>query len=487
MRAALFNLSNVFSMSLSLHCASFLKLLMWLCITLFHPVALAQALPEPVLEALRRAAVPLDATSVVVREVGATQSWVSLNAGRPMNPASTMKLLTTWSALELLGPSYTWNTQVLSTAAPREVLQGDLVIKGSGDPKLVIENFWILLRELRMRGVREIAGDVILDRSRFAPAVHDPAAFDDAPLRAYNVGPDALLLNHKIVTFRFIPDEATRSVQVIADPRLPEMLTPALRYSDGPCRNWRELVQPDFTVQAAPRFVGTYAGACGTQTWSVALLDPVAYANLLFRQVWSDLGGTLRGRVRDGVTPPAAQVLSERQSPPLVEIVRDINKFSNNVMTRQVLLTLGAALSGTPASERHGALVIRQWLDQRGLGMPELVIENGSGLSRIERISAQSMANMLNAAWQSPTMPELISSLSLVGYDGTMRRRLGIQSVAGRAHVKTGLLNDVRAIAGYVLAASGRRYVVVSMIQHANALASREAHDALLQWVHAQG
>jgi len=482
MRAAWFDLSNFSRRSRALRCV-----LMGLGLALGHSMVLAQALPEPVLEALRRAAVPLEATSVVVREVGATQSWVSLNAGRPMNPASTMKLLTTWSALELLGPSFTWNTQALSSAAPREVLQGDLVLKGSGDPKLVVENFWILLRELRMRGVREIAGDVILDRSRFAPAVHDAAAFDGAPLRAYNVGPDALLLNHKTVTFRFIPDEATRSVQVIADPRLPEMPIPALRYVDGPCGNWRENLQPDFNVQAAPRFAGTYAGACGTQIWNVALLDPVAYANVLFRQVWGDLGGTLRGRVRDGVTPPGARVLAERQSPPLVEIVRDINKFSNNVMTRQLLLTLGAELSGTPASEIHGALVIRQWLDQRGLSMPELVIENGSGLSRNERISAQSMANLLNAAWQSPTMPELISSLSLVGYDGTMRRRLGIQSVAGRAHIKTGLLNDVRTIAGYVLAASGRRYVVVAMVQHANAVAAREAHDALLQWVHAQG
>jgi D-alanyl-D-alanine carboxypeptidase/D-alanyl-D-alanine-endopeptidase (penicillin-binding protein 4) len=164
--------------------------------------------------------------------------------------------------------------------------------------------------------------------------------------------------------------------------------------------------------------------------------------------------------------------------------VRDINKLSNNVMARQLFLTLGAQLFGPPGSTEKAAAAVRAWLERKAISAPELVLENGSGLSRTERISAASVAAILEAAWRSAVMPEFVASLPIVALDGTMRRRLAGEPVAGRAHVKTGLLADVRSLAGYVLDRAGRRSIVVMLVHHPNAAQAQSAMDELLRWVH---
>jgi len=215
-------------------------------------------------------------------------------------------------------------------------------------------------------------------------------------------------------------------------------------------------------------------------------LSHAQYTYALFRELWRELGGTFAGGVREGPAGADARLIASVQSPTLSEVVRDINKFSNNVMARQLFLTLGAAGAGAPASADKTGRVIRQWLAGKGLSFPELVLENGSGLSRIERISAKSLGELLLAAYKSPVMPELMASLPLAAVDGTMRKRLSGAEVAGQAHIKTGSLSGVRAIAGYVLDARGRRVVVVFIVNHANAGNAQPVQDALLRWVHSR-
>jgi D-alanyl-D-alanine carboxypeptidase/D-alanyl-D-alanine-endopeptidase (penicillin-binding protein 4) len=236
-------------------------------------------------------------------------------------------------------------------------------------------------------------------------------------------------------------------------------------------------------------FRGTYASSCGEKTWYVHpyQMTHMQYFGAVFRQVWADLGGTFRGDVKNGAVPSGARMVGEWESTTLPEVIRDMNKYSNNVMARQLLLTIAADIFKLPANPERGARAIKSWLASKGIDAAELVIENGSGLSHKERISAGTMGRMLVAAFQSPTMPEFISSMPLAGYDGTMRQRLKTRSVAGNAHIKTGSLNDVRAIAGYVLAASGKRYAVVSIINHRAAPSAQEAQDALVQWVFERG
>jgi len=403
-----------------------------------------------------------------------------------MNPASTMKLVTTLAGLELLGPQFAWRTDALATAPlVNGALEGDLFLRGSGDPRLVVEHLWLLVQRVRGIGVREIRGDLVLDRGAFDTMTHDPAAFDGESLRPYNAGPDALLLNYKSVSFHFVPDVDAKQVRVYAVPQLAGMTMPStVRAIEGACNDWRGRLGGDFSDPMRPQFRGGFPLACGDRVWHVSLLNHTQYVDAVFRTLWNSSGGIWRGRARDGATPADARRLAHHESESLAEVIRDINKFSNNVMARQLFLSVGGEVTKQPASVENAQRVIGDWLVGKGLERREFVLENGAGLSRIERLTASGLARLLVGAFASPLMPEFVSSMPLVGVDGTMRKRVG---AAGSAHIKTGLLSDTRAVAGYVLAASGRRYAVVAFVNHPNAGATQGALDDLLNWVYVNG
>ena len=425
-----------------------------------------------------------------MQEVGVTRASLSVNPASPMNPASVMKLVTTYAALELLGPAYRWKTEVYATAPVREgVLEGDLVLKGYGDPKLDLEAFWVLLRALRGKGLQAIRGDLVLDRSHFERAPGDAARFDGDAFRPYNVLPDALLVNYKSLRFAFAPERERGTVSVYVEPRPPALdVVNVLKLAEGPCPEgsaFRELLKATFEpARQRAIFAGRYPASCGEKDLNVALLEPNDHVAGMTRQLWAELGGTWPGAAREGLVPPGARLLHAMDSAALAEIVRDTNKFSNNVMARHIFLTLGAEDAGAPASGQKAFAAIRNWLGRKGIAAPELVMENGSGLSRMERISAANLASLLQAAWRSSVMPEFMSSLPVAAVDGTMRRRLKGEGIAGQAHIKTGLLNDARAMAGYVLDRSGRRHVVVMFVNHPGAPETQPAMDALLRWVY---
>ncbi len=471
--------------------APIMRLAALLAILLLPAAPQAQErLPAAVAQALKKAGVPDTAVAVVVREVDARMPRVSFNADKPMNPASVMKLVTTYAALELLGPAYTWKTEAFALGPIAEgVLEGDLGFKGYGDPKLGLEQFWLLLRQLRNKGLRDIRGDLLLDRSYFATVAHDPARFDGEPLRPYNVGPDALLVNYKAIRLAFVPDTVKKTVAVSAEPFPPQLdLVNLVKLGDGACGSaWYESIRMDLAeTGAVARLIltGSYPAACGEKTRNVAVLSHPQFVAGVFRQLWEELGGTFSGGLREGVLPAQARLMARGESPALAEVVRDINKFSNNVMARQLYLTLGAESVKQPARNEDAEAAVRAWLAQKELRMPELVIENGAGLSRLDRIGAENLGRLLAAAFASPVMPEFIASLPLAGIDGTMKKRLNGNDVAGRAHVKTGYLEGVRALAGYVLDKRGRRSIVVFMVNHPNAGASKAAQDALLACVY---
>jgi D-alanyl-D-alanine carboxypeptidase/D-alanyl-D-alanine-endopeptidase (penicillin-binding protein 4) len=312
--------------------------------------------------------------------------------------------------------------------------------------------------------------------------------FDNEVYRPYNVPPDALLVNFKSLRFTFLPDSG--KVRVFVEPALPGLeVTNALHLADGACpdgRAFRELIGAAFESRPQPRaaFTGAYPAQCGEKDLNVALHVPEDYVAGMIHQLWAEMGGTWKGNVREGTVPAGARLFYTHESEPLAEAVRDINKFSNNVMARQLFLTLAAELVATPAQAENATRAIRQWLTLKNIRAPELVLENGSGLSRSERISAANMAAILQAAWKSPLMPEFIASLPVVAADGTMKKRMRGERVAGSAHIKTGLLNEARAMGGYVLDRTGKRYVVVMIVNHPKAPETDAAMDALLAWVY---
>ena len=447
------------------------------------PPAWGSELPAAVSMALKEAGIPERSVAVVVQGVDQAQPLLRHNARQAMNPASTMKLVTTYAALELLGPAYTWKTEVLTDAPPpndQSELAGNVYLRGSGDPRLALEQFWLLLRQLRARGVATIAGDLVLDRSAFALPPHDPAAFDNEPLRPYNAGPDALLVNLKSIRLTLHPDSERKTVQVISEtPGEDLRVDNRLQLTADACGDWRERIKVK-VLGTRIELGGSFSSNCGDKALNLSPWSADVQVEQLFRALWSELGGTLRGKVRDGLTPPNARQLAVAESPPLAEVVREINKYSNNVMARQVFLTLSGERPATTEGARRR---LSAWLAGKPLQLPELVLDNGSGLSRSERISADGLAQLLLAAWKSPVMPELMSSLPLAGVDGTLKKRLGNSAASGRAHLKTGYLEEVRAIAGYALDSHGKRWVVVCLINDPKSRLGKPAIDALLKWV----
>lgn len=451
----------------------------------FLALPAAAELPAPVAAALAASGVPPAAVGVVVMPAEGGPARVAHNADLALNPASVMKLVTTYAALELLGPAYTFKTRFVATGkVAGGVLEGDLVIRGGGDPKLTYERLWQAAHELRSRGVREIRGDVVLDRGFFAPVAHDPAKFDNDARRAYNVGPDALLVNYKAVNFRFVPTEA--GLRITAEPDLPNVeIATRVQLVSEPCtsfrRNLRHQVQ-ELGLLATIQFEGTYPASCGERTWALSVLEANAFSESTVRWVFGQAGTVLRGKVRPGSVPVEAHIVHVHESDALAVLVRDINKHSNNVMARQLFLTLSAEKLSVPGEAGQSGKLVTEWLKGRGVVAPELVMENGSGLSRTERASAATIAALLVSAWRSPVMPEFMASLPVTGVDGTLKSRDAVAT--GRAHLKGGTLTGVQAVAGYVLDARGRRWVVVMIANHENANRAQAAMDTLVNWVH---
>ena len=457
--------------------------------------AFSNELPLTVKQKLLQIAIPESAIGVYVQEIGASQPIVAVNADSAMNPASVMKLLTTYAGLELLGPAYTWPTMLYANGKITDgVLDGDLVIKGYGDPKLDLENFWLLIHRLRQTGLHEIKGNLILDHTHYAIPNDDPGEFDGQPYRTYNILPEALLVNYRTSTIHLFPQPEKNSVRVVVDP-LPESLQVQnnLKLTQGICGDWRNSLTIDAIVDKEDKnnftvvLNGSFSKQCGKQSYMLSLQDSAIYTRDLFKRLWAQQGGLFRGNVIMSQTPKGLSPLKIYQSPPLADVIRGINKFSNNIAARQLYLTLGtgeAVSNNSPATLAKSDTAIRRWLADKQLSFPELVVENGSGLSRKERISARHMGQLLLAAFKSPVMPEFISSLPIAAVDGTLKNRFTDTPVKGLAHMKTGALNDVRALAGYLLDKMGRRVIVVFFVNHDQAGQSRVAMDMLVQWVY---
>jgi len=231
-------------------------------------------------------------------------------------------------------------------------------------------------------------------------------------------------------------------------------------------------------------FEGVYPRACGEQRLPLNLLEPAQNFAQVFRALWEESGGKWEGGVVQGIAPPETAPLLEFESPPLVDVIRPLNKHSSNAMTRMLFLTLGQERFGAPATPDKSVSAIRQTLLAQKLDFPELVLENGAGLSRIERISAHSMGQLLLAAYHSPHYSELESALPISAIDGTLRKRFNGSAFTGQAHLKTGSLRDVRALAGYLMDRNGSRMAVVMFVNHVNAGQSEAAMTALLNWLY---
>jgi D-alanyl-D-alanine carboxypeptidase/D-alanyl-D-alanine-endopeptidase (penicillin-binding protein 4) len=485
----------------------------------------AGPLPDATERLLQAANIPLEHVGAIAVHVDDGSIVLAHDAERDLQPASTLKILTAIVALERLGPGWRARTSALATAGILHGrLDGDLFLRGGGSVDFDAEALRQTLRELRLAGIRRITGDVVLDRSLFRPSRLDDGVppFDETPEFRYNVIPDALLLNTNLL--RLDLASANGRLRVMTTPALDgiEISMRDMRLVERDCEKWEDGWQLP-TLERGKRGVlrivlhGDYPRECKANT-AINVIERTTFADRLFRATWRQLGGRFDGVVRDGATPSGARVLAEHRSRTLLEAVREILKRSDNPITRQVYLTLGSAAaesatanvralrapagaSGLPAvvdgsaatatadtSAVRSERIVRDWLRAHGLDDAGLVLDNGSGLSRRERIRPRLLAGVLAAALRSPFAPEFQAMMPVVGVDAGMEKRFADSPAAVRGRLKTGTLRNVVSLAGFVPDAAGRLCVVVMMINHDEPFerwskAGRDALDSVVDWV----
>ncbi|VVO11396.1 D-alanyl-D-alanine carboxypeptidase/D-alanyl-D-alanine-endopeptidase [Pseudomonas fluorescens] len=433
-----------------------------------HSAPINTALSPKVQQALKASKLQNDALSLVMIPLNGPGTPTIYNADVSVNPASTMKLVTTYAALEMLGPNHQWKTEFYTDGVlSGGILRGNLYLKGGGDPKLNMEKLWLLMRDLRANGVQQVTGDLVLDRNFFVqpqlPQFNDDGNDENKP---FLVKPDSLMVNLKAL--RFVARNDSGKVLVSVEPPIAtihidnQVKAVNSRQCTGNVR-YNPVARADGGVSVTVN--GQLGEGCSSQTY-LSLLDHATYTAGAVRAIWQELGGSIQGQDRLAAVPKDAKVLARAFSPDLAEIIRDINKYSNNTMAQQLFLSLGAEFRNAADGDDAKAAqrVVRQWLAKKGITAPHLVMENGSGLSRAERVSAREMGAMLQAAWRSPYSAEFVSSMPIAGMDGTMRKRLKRTAMAGEAHIKTGTLNTVRAIAGFSRDSNGNTWAVVAIL-----------------------
>lgn len=444
--------------------------------------------PQPVAHTIAAQHLPPNSVSFVIVDPDSGRLVAGQNIDTPRSPASTIKLVTTFASLDILGPAYVWHTRAAIRGEMKDgILGGDLVLQGGGDPYMTLERWWSFARTLRDKGLKAIRGDIVIDNTAFALPAEDPGAFDGRPNRSYNVLPDALMVNFQSVEFRVTPNASMHRVDVVATPA-PVNLRVENRIALAPGRCNAAAGRVDFEV-ASERwdrviFSGTLSPTCAERSFARVLLRPPDYAFGTFVELWRELGGEFDGALRIAPTPADAQPFVSFDSLTLGEIVRLTNKFSSNLMARHLLLTMGEDRFGLPATLDKGAAAIAEWSHERGLPLQDMNIDNGSGLSRATHISVLQMAKVLGMAYRSRYAPEFIASLPLAGIDGTLRSRLK-SSPPGSVRLKTGHLDGVTGVAGYVTTPSGKTFVLVSLVNDSRADygAGEPIHAALVSWM----
>lgn len=427
------------------------------------------AVPGGLQEVLDDYPVPPGQLGLYIAPIDREDGVISVNGSTPFNPASVIKLLPSLAALETLTPAHQWPTHVYAAGGiAGGVLNGHLYIQGGGDPYLTVESLWALLRNVRAQGIDRIAGDIVVDDGVFESRVFDRSAFDDKPYRVYNGPADGLMVNFWAVRFTIRAHVDRVYIDAFPDSERLKIVN-NIRHSNAPCSASQRWIRYDVSQEPGSvvvTFNGALSSRCRPVVMTRAVIPDEEYAQYVLPGLWRTVGGTLQGGVRKGAVPEDAMRLFSHPSRPLAEAILATNKFSNNVMARHLLLSLGSLKKERGIGLDDGIKALHDWIASQGLDVPGLNIVNGSGLSRDTRISARGMANVLRFGFHSRYAPEFLASLPIAGQDRALDSRDFQGGDGGVIRFKTGLIDHVRAMAGYVTSRRGDTYVVVLLVNH---------------------
>jgi D-alanyl-D-alanine carboxypeptidase/D-alanyl-D-alanine-endopeptidase (penicillin-binding protein 4) len=452
------------------------------------PVAPLAALLDPLLDDALLVRAPA-AVHVVNARTG--EELYARDADRILLPASTMKVVTTAAALRTLGPAYTFDTEILHTGTLRDdgVLEGDLYVRGGGDPTLVLERLWKLVWELHLEGVRKIEGDVVFDDDLFDFDAGIPGwdkALDKANGPSYFPPLGALSLNYNTVAIYVAPGEEPGA------PARLELETPSgvielvneVTTGSAHGRHWLEIERELEGVKTRFTLRGVVPAESGARRYYRSVGDPTAYFTGAFASLCKQQGIKVGGHYIDGSTPEDATLLLRQSSPSLGVILQTVDKHSNNFMAEIVLKAMGAAAHGAPGTTEKGLEVVRGYLEELGLDLEGTALVNGSGLTREGGVRPELLtAVLLDMHEDREVGAEFRAALAIGGLDGTLRSRFAEEEQVGRVRGKTGSLNGVHCLTGYVDGADGEVYAFAFLVNDIRGPLSRarRLHDRFVE------
>jgi len=470
------------------------KLILPLLVSLFLVNGLwaesnSKELPQSLASILAEQGIPINTLSLVVQEVSTKKPILAVNAKTLRQPASLAKLFTTFIALDYLGPGYQWQTKIFSSDSILDGSTGYLLFQGSGDPYLTKENLWSIVNRLQNLGLKNIKDGLYLDQSYFEANQSSSGDFDNDPLRPYNLMPSALLTNFNMVDFTLAPNSSSRSVDISFN-TLPRnvIFENQLKLEKGQCHNFRDSAMFNETQSnnvVTISVEGYFPEDCPKIEHELSLTNTNHYFHSIFSDFWYLSGGELKGYMIEASKKNPGKPLLIHKSPPLTEIIRLTNKDSNNFMSRQIFLTLGKHQNNKVANLQESRLIVSSILEKYGIDFQDQFIDNGSGLSRKNLIRAETLSQLLMKIYEHPLRAEFISSLPISGIDGTIKKRFKKFPLKERMHLKTGTINGVKGLAGYVKGLSGKEYIVVFMHNDFSEFTykTKPFQDALLTWV----
>ena len=439
---------------------------------------------------------PSASLGLCITPVDSPRVLASMNGDTPFVMASTAKIVTSLAALNLLGLRWRWRTHAFATGPIQGGrLLGDLLIVGGGDPRLTPAELRRWLQSLRAQGLHEVRGDLVVDRSAFHLQELDHVGTPLPGLeRPHHARPDALGVEAGVVRVQ-LQHSRGRVAEIHTEPPLDATRLVNRLVSGGACTAALRWHDPPGPLQLV--IDGQWGASCGVRQFQLPVPVGTSLAAPMVAGLWRDLGGRVLGRVREGdlsggraeghrlplmgADGEPLMPLSTHLSPPLPEVVHEINKTSNNVAARHLMLSLARGFPTQPATLARARDRVHHWLQRQGLASGDIELDNGSGLSRAERGKPQALVHLLRRAWVDDESRAFIDSLPVAGVDGTLAHRLQGGAAMGQAYLKTGTLLDTRALAGYVRSRSGRLHAVAMFVNHPEAARATSSIDAVIE------
>jgi D-alanyl-D-alanine carboxypeptidase/D-alanyl-D-alanine-endopeptidase (penicillin-binding protein 4) len=406
------------------------------------------------------------------------------NEKKLFNSASLVKIITTYIGLKELGPNFRWRSDFYYTGdIVGETLKGNIVFKGTGDASFSVEDLEGMIREIQEKGIKRIEGNLLFDTSYFG-VIPNELTFDNNPMRAYNVVPSAISLQSNTINFSF--NNQKNKVKIETKPNIKTLkVINNIKSTREKCLSWREKLRYKTKITEQQIFLyfnGKFSQNCKAKQLDLAMLDWQTYFYHTFRQKWIDNGGWFNGSfIQTSEDLDGNKLLASHYSDSLVDLIRDTNKYSLNLMSRNLMLTIIANENYVQPTEAMVNSYIKNWLVENKIDSEGLFIDNGAGLSRNIKMSINQFLMILQNIYYDPMMPEMVSSFPIAGIDGTLKRRMKNSPINMNGHFKTGSMNEVSAMAGFFLNNEKEMNIFVFMMNGKKAKMSQNFQEALIE------